>query len=289
MRRTQPITCLAIAALLLSACGAEDDDVPEDEATVTETATVSPAQEEGAGEEEQTDSEPFASAEVVDVAGNPIGDVTVTETDEGIRLSAEVQNLNPGFRAIAIHENGVCEAPSTDEWGQTGDFFSAGEVLMGTLEDDPGVVEGEDELAETPEAEDTEGEDPDEDAAPEDGPQEDPNAAGSAVQTVGQVWSEEVPPAAQEEEVETPRSERAGALPNLLVNEDGSGMVEVVSARLSQEMLLEDGGTAVIVSTQADHHGNIPERYAPYGPDAGSQATGDTGQRYACGVLEAEE
>ena len=36
-----------------------------------------------------------------------------------------------------------------------------------------------------------------------------------------------------------------------------------------------------------DDFGNVPTRYAPSGPDTETQATGDSGGRTACGVVEA--
>lgn len=314
MTRTHRALCTAATALLLlTACGADDDEDVNNDSAAPET-TAAPgqetptSQEETSGDDAEGDAEDevFATAEIVDVAGNPIGTFSAAEAEGGgVRLIAEVQDRAEGFRAIAVHENGVCETQSTDADGQIGDYYSAGEVLTGTVEDDPGVAEGEDELAETPaeetdEAEDTGGEAPqqpespggaDQPTAPEGG--EDPNAAAELiVEPVGQLPGQgAVPPQPEtqpqpEAQEEIPRAERAGALPNLLINEDGTGHLEVISARLSEEALLEGEGTAVIIYTGADHHGNVPERYAPYGPDAGSLMTGDAGQRAACGVLE---
>ena len=291
MRRTHLSLCVATAGLLLlTACGAdnENDDNENDDAGeptgATETTTVAPEPEDDNEDEEAAETETFATAELADVAGNPIGTATAAETEDGVRLTADVQSLNPGFRAIAIHENGACEVQSADESGQIGDFYSAGEVLLGEAQDDPGVVEGEDELADPEGEEDAEGEQPE---------GEDPNASAEftfdlAGQPAGQ-GAPPAPPQPVEDEEETPRAERAGALPNLLVGEDGTGYLEVISGRLSEELLLDDDSTAVLVYTGTDHHGNIPERYAPFGPDAGSLATGDAGQRYACGVLESDQ
>lgn len=313
MTRTHRALCTAATALLLlTACGADDDEDVNNDSAAPET-TAAPgqetptSQEETSGDDAEGDAEDevFATAEIVDVAGNPIGTFSAAEAEGGgVRLIAEVQDRAEGFRAIAVHENGVCETQSTDADGQIGDYYSAGEVLTGTVEDDPGVAEGEDELAETPaeetdEAEDTGGEAPqqpespggaDQPTAPEGG--EDPNAAAELiVEPAGQLPAQGQAPAQPEtqqppEADEVPRADRAGTLPNLLINPDGTGHLEVVSARLSEEELLQDDGTAVIIYTEADHHGNVPQRYAPYGPDAQSSATGDAGQRAACGVLE---
>lgn len=314
--------CLATTAiLLLTACGADNDDAAEPAETAPES-TAAAAEEtptrdaEGSAETESAESEAFAVAEVSDVADNPIGTVTATEAEGGVRLSAEIQDRIPGFRGIAVHEHGVCEIQSADQWGQIGDFNSAGAVVPGAVAEDPGVVEGEDELAETPGEEGTPDEQapgeqaPDEqnpdqqDQQPGDGQQQEPpqsaadssaEAAQFSVRPAGQLPDTgpaggaeapqpEQPPESAEDMV---RSERAGALPNLMINDDGTGYLEVVSTDLTEDLLMEDDGTAVVIYAEADHHGNIPERYAPYGPDAGSLATGDTGLRTACGVLEA--
>lgn len=336
MNTTQGTLCLATTAiLLLTACGADDDDAEPAGTTSEPTAAAesSAEQTQDGGETESAESEAFASAEVSDVAGNPIGTVTAAEAENGVRLSAEVQNLTPGFRAVAVHEHGVCEAQSADQWGQIGDFNSAGAVVPGPLEEDPGVVQGEEELAESPGAETpdqhapgqqtpeeqgtdeqgtdeqgTEGQAPggQQDQLPGSTQQQAPpqgsagsNAAtaqfsvrpagalpGSGAAGEAEPGQTDRPPEAAED---LPRSQRAGALPNLMVNENNTGYLEVVSTGLTEDLLMDDDGTAVVIYADADHHGNVPERYAPYGPDAGSLATGDAGPRQACGVLEAAD
>ena len=46
-------------------------------------------------------------------------------------------------------------------------------------------------------------------------------------------------------------------------------------------------GRAVIVHAGPDNFATIPSRYASAGPDARTQATGDAGDRAACGVVRA--
>jgi superoxide dismutase, Cu-Zn family len=48
---------------------------------------------------------------------------------------------------------------------------------------------------------------------------------------------------------------------------------------------MDDEGTAVMVHAGPDNFANIPERYAPNGPDADTLKTGDSGDRIACGVV----
>jgi len=76
----------------------------------------------------------------------------------------------------------------------------------------------------------------------------------------------------------------AGDLPNLLVMEDGTAMMLVASDRMTVADLLEGDGTAFIIHANRDNHAHIPERYADE-PDEETMATGDAGDRLACGVL----
>jgi Cu-Zn family superoxide dismutase len=84
----------------------------------------------------------------------------------------------------------------------------------------------------------------------------------------------------------TPQTGHAGDLPSLLVNQDGSAELSVVTDRFSAKDLLSDAGTALIVHAAPDNFANIPTRYAP-APDATTLATGDAGGRVACGVIQA--
>ena len=78
----------------------------------------------------------------------------------------------------------------------------------------------------------------------------------------------------------------AGDLPTVLVDENGFGdffFLETDRLRLAD--LLGDDGTAFVVHANADNFANIPsDRYDP-DPDAATTATGDAGDRIACGVV----
>lgn len=78
----------------------------------------------------------------------------------------------------------------------------------------------------------------------------------------------------------------AGDLPPLLVREDGTADLSVVTDRVTRELLMDADGSAVIVHEGADNFGNVPERYAPQGPDADTVKTGDAGGRALCGVVD---
>lgn len=80
--------------------------------------------------------------------------------------------------------------------------------------------------------------------------------------------------------------DHAGDLPTLLVNDDGTGTMTVVTDRLTESELLDDDGAAVMVHSDPDNFGNVPERYAEDGPDEDTLSAGDAGDRMACGVIE---
>lgn len=66
-----------------------------------------------------------ARAALLDGDGNPVGVVTLTETPfHGVLLRIEAWGLEPGARAIHIHETGSCEPPEFTSAG--GHFNPAG-------------------------------------------------------------------------------------------------------------------------------------------------------------------
>ncbi|MBS4201943.1 superoxide dismutase family protein [Bacillus sp. FJAT-49732] len=54
---------------------------------------------------------------MINAEGIKTGNATLTETKEGVKILLEAEGLEPGTKAIHIHETGKCEAP---------DFKSAG-------------------------------------------------------------------------------------------------------------------------------------------------------------------
>jgi Cu-Zn family superoxide dismutase len=90
----------------------------------------------------------------------------------------------------------------------------------------------------------------------------------------------------------------AGDMPPLLVGSDGRATARFKTTALTLDGLLDAGGdgSAVIVHAGADNLANIPSRYhshvpdaasTTFGPDAATKATGDAGDRVACGVVRA--
>ena len=85
---------------------------------------------------------------------------------------------------------------------------------------------------------------------------------------------------------ETDHGEHAGDLPLLFVTEAGTGTLTAVTDALTPDQLTDEDGSAVVVHADRDNYANIPERYAPAGPDEMTRNTGDAGGRIACGPVE---
>lgn len=91
---------------------------------------------------------------------------------------------------------------------------------------------------------------------------------------------------AGEEDADHP--EHAGDLPTLLVNDDGTAEMSVVTDRLDETQLTDTDGAAVMIHSQPDNFANIPDRYLgdQADPDEDTLGTGDAGDRLGCGVIE---
>lgn len=80
--------------------------------------------------------------------------------------------------------------------------------------------------------------------------------------------------------------DHAGDLPSLYVTDSGQGNLVTLTDRLTLDELQDEDGSAVMIHTGTDNYANIPDRYAPEGPDEDTLGTGDAGSRLACGVVE---
>lgn len=80
--------------------------------------------------------------------------------------------------------------------------------------------------------------------------------------------------------------EHLGDLPALLVNEDGTASLEFTGP-FTLDDLRDADGSAVMIHAGPDNYANVPERYAPEGPDEDTTKTGDAGDRIACAVIDA--
>jgi Cu-Zn family superoxide dismutase len=79
--------------------------------------------------------------------------------------------------------------------------------------------------------------------------------------------------------------DHSGDFPVLLVNADGTANAKFNTDRFAVADLFDANGSAIIIHAGPDNYANIPTRYAP-APDATTLATGDSGDRIACGVVE---
>ena len=85
---------------------------------------------------------------------------------------------------------------------------------------------------------------------------------------------------------ETHHGEHPGDLPSLFVEKSGAGSLEFVTDAVALADLTDEDGSAVMIHADRDNYANIPERYAPNGPDETTLNTGDAGPRIACGPIE---
>ena len=85
---------------------------------------------------------------------------------------------------------------------------------------------------------------------------------------------------------ESDHGEHPGDLPTLYVTGSGRGSLTAVIDALALADLRDADGSAVMVHASRDNYANVPERYAPGGPDEMTLNTGDAGGRIACGPVE---
>ena len=78
-----------------------------------------------------------------------------------------------------------------------------------------------------------------------------------------------------------------GDLPSLIAAADGTATLTARIGGIARDDVLDADGSAVMVHALPDNFGNVPERYAPQGPDETTTKTGDAGGRVACAALTA--
>ena len=79
--------------------------------------------------------------------------------------------------------------------------------------------------------------------------------------------------------------DHSGDLPVLLVSADGTADARFITDRFELADLFDANGSALIIHANPDNYANIPGRYLVT-PDATTLATGDAGDRIACGVVD---
>lgn len=86
----------------------------------------------------------------------------------------------------------------------------------------------------------------------------------------------------------TTHKDHNGDFPVLLANTNGTAKTEFVTDRFKIKDLFDADGSAVIVHANPDNYANIPVGYTPASADVTNttQATGDAGARFACGVVK---
>ncbi len=60
---------------------------------------------------------PTAKAVLVNDQGQKVGEATLTETPQGVKISLKVENLPPGAHAFHIHEKSACAVPGFQSAG----------------------------------------------------------------------------------------------------------------------------------------------------------------------------
>lgn len=87
----------------------------------------------GTGDQEDTAGTVLASADLADVEDSSVGVVSFTEQEDSMDVSVTIEDMEPGFYGLHIHQVGSCEADSAapDDATDIGDFKSAGGHLSG--------------------------------------------------------------------------------------------------------------------------------------------------------------
>jgi Cu-Zn family superoxide dismutase len=117
--RSYSVVLVVLAGLVLGACG---DDVAEPDVDAS-PPVVEPGVESGDEAVEGT-----VEVAMVDAEGTDVGTVTLTPEENGTRVEAEVDGLEPGFHGFHVHDAGVCDpdAPDGPFTTATGHFVGEG-------------------------------------------------------------------------------------------------------------------------------------------------------------------
>jgi Cu-Zn family superoxide dismutase len=89
------------------------------------------------------------------------------------------------------------------------------------------------------------------------------------------------------------RHPASGDLTALQVRDDGSALLVTTTDAFTRDDLLDGSKTSIMIHEESDNFAHIPpDRYSEIGgspgPDATTMATGDAGERAACGVISTQ-
>jgi Cu-Zn family superoxide dismutase len=94
-------------------------------------------------------------------------------------------------------------------------------------------------------------------------------------------------------EPEAEHGQHTGDLPSMLVADDGTARAKFQIHRFDVDELFDDDGSAVVLHALPDNFANVPieegkyeDPHDWYHAPKGTAATGDAGDRYACGVVQ---
>ncbi len=93
------------SALLMAACGGAAD----------EDKDMDPVEGSGDPVVEEGTAAPEVMAPIMNVDGDELGTVTLTQGPSGVAMDIDVTGLEPGEHGMHFHETGVCTAPDFKE------------------------------------------------------------------------------------------------------------------------------------------------------------------------------
>ncbi len=137
-RRSSAFVALTAAALLAASCGTgEDSPAADGDVTPTSEATSTGDAAAGGSDDQGTEGEAFATADLVDPEGEERGTVEFAESDGGTLVTVDATDLPPGFHGLHVHGIGECEPDSANPTDpeETGAFLSSGSHLAGPDEE----------------------------------------------------------------------------------------------------------------------------------------------------------
>ncbi|NED96921.1 superoxide dismutase family protein [Phytoactinopolyspora alkaliphila] len=149
MRVRNIVPALAAAALVVTACGAPgdspggaDDPGGRDDVVGRENDEETEDTEPAPGTTTQPGTGSAEVVAVMDTDGREIGHVIFDEADEGVSVTVEFSGLEPGFMAMHIHENAVCDPQHADGPFQStgGHYNPAGDEHPGHAGDLPPLL-----------------------------------------------------------------------------------------------------------------------------------------------------